>query len=336
MATIFPHGYRSKLSVYETQLAIVSIKELFQKNLSSQLELKRVSAPLFVAADSGLNDDLNGTERAVTFDVPAAGGINCQIVHSLAKWKRLALKKYGFPVGTGLYTDMNAVRRDEPELDNLHSVYVDQWDWEKVIRKEDRNLEYLYDTVSRIAHAIADTVEELSRIFPQLTPSVSGDVAFISSQELEDLWPELSPEERENRFVRDHHTAFISGIGGRLRSGKRHGNRAPDYDDWDLNGDLFCWDSVLDREVELSSMGIRVDEVSMRRQLSESGCEDRCSLPFHRMLLDGELPLSIGGGIGQSRLCLVMMECAHIGEVHAGVWDEDTRKNCSENGIFLL
>ena len=336
MATIFPQGYTSKLTVYETQQAIVTIKDSFQRNLSSQLNLKRVSAPLFVAQASGLNDDLNGVERPVGFDVPAAGGISCQIVHSLAKWKRLALKQYGFETGTGLYTDMNAVRRDEPELDNLHSVYVDQWDWEKVITREDRNLGYLYDTVREIVSAIADTEEELSARFPQLTPSISRDVAFVSSQELEDLWPNLDPEERENRFVKDHPTAFISGIGGKLRSGKKHGNRAPDYDDWDLNGDIFCWDHILDREVELSSMGIRVDEESMRRQLRESGCEERAALPFHRMLLEGQLPLTIGGGIGQSRLCLVMMECAHIGEVHAGVWDDETRKVCSENGIFLL
>ena len=336
MATIFPEGYRSKLTVYETQQAIVTIKELFQKNLSEQLNLKRVSAPLFVAENSGLNDDLNGTERAVSFDVPSAGGINCQIVHSLAKWKRLALKQYGFEKGTGLYTDMNAVRRDEEVLDNLHSVYVDQWDWEKVIGREDRNLDYLYDTVRKIVHAIADTEEQLSEVFPQLTPRISRDVEFVSSQELEDMWPDLDPVERECRFVREHPTTFISGIGNKLRSGIRHGGRAPDYDDWDLNGDIFCWDYILDREVELSSMGIRVDEVSLRKQLAESGCEERAELPFHRMLLNGELPLTIGGGIGQSRLCLVMMECAHIGEVHAGVWDDETRKVCRDNGIFLL
>ena len=336
MSTIFPEGYRSKLSVYETQQAIVSIKELFQKNLAYQLDLKRVSAPLFVTEGSGLNDNLSGTERPVSFDVPSAGGISCQIVQSLAKWKRLALKQYGFEVGTGLYTDMNAVRRDEPVLDNLHSVYVDQWDWEKIIRREDRNLSFLYDTVSRIVTAIADTEEELASVFPQLTPCISRNVEFVSSQELEDLWPDLTAEEREYRFVKDHPTAFISGIGNRLRSGRRHGNRAPDYDDWDLNGDIICWDRILNREVELSSMGIRVDEEALMRQLKESGCEDRARLPFHRMLLSGELPLTIGGGIGQSRLCLVLMQCAHIGEVHAGVWDEDTRKICGENGIFLL
>ena len=336
MATIFPAGYRSKLSVYETQQAIVTIKELFQKGLSERLNLKRVSAPLFVAEASGLNDDLNGVERAVSFDVPAAGGINCQIVHSLAKWKRLALKQYDFHVGNGLYTDMNAVRRDEPVLDNLHSVYVDQWDWEKVITREDRNLEFLYATVSEIMNAIADTAEGLAEKFPQLDPKIYRNVDFVSSQELEDVWPDLTPEEREREFVKDHPSAFISGIGGKLRSGQRHGSRAPDYDDWDLNGDIFCWDPILDREVELSSMGIRVDEESMSRQLRESGCEYRSSLPFHKMLLNGELPLTIGGGIGQSRLCLVMMQCAHIGEVHAGVWDEYTREICKQNGIFLL
>jgi len=336
MATIFPAGYKSKLSVYETQRAIVSVKELFQKNLSEKLNLKRVSAPLFVTESSGLNDNLNGTERAVSFDVPAAGEIKCEIVHSLAKWKRLALKQYDFHPGNGLYTDMNAVRRDEPVLDNLHSVYVDQWDWEKIITRDQRNLDYLYDTVNRIVSAMADTSEELVERFPQLQPTICRDVTFISSQELEDLWPDIDPEERENRFVKDHPTTFITGIGKKLKSGKKHGNRAPDYDDWDLNGDIICWDHILGREMELSSMGIRVDESSMRKQLIESGCEERSSLPFHRMLLNGELPLTIGGGIGQSRLCMMLMECAHIGEVHAGVWDEHTRSVCKDNGIFLL
>ncbi len=336
MALIIPEGYRTPLSLYDTQRAIVLIKENFQLHLSRALSLKRVSAPLFVTAGSGLNDDLNGVERPVSFDVPAADGIQCEVVQSLAKWKRLALKRYDFHTGNGLYTDMNAVRRDEQVLDNLHSVYVDQWDWEKVITREQRNLDFLYSTVREIVGAIANTGDDLRWEFPQIRPELDRNVAFISSQELEDMYPDLTPQQREREFVRQHHTAFISGIGKKLKSGKKHENRAPDYDDWDLNGDIFFWDSLLDREMEISSMGIRVDPESMDRQLTLSGCEDRRDLPFHRMLLAGDLPLTMGGGIGQSRLCMLLMGMAHIGEVQSGVWDKETRTLCAENGIFLL
>ena len=336
MALIIPEGYRTRLSVYDTQRAIVLIKESFQNHLSKALSLKRVSAPLFVREDSGLNDNLNGVERPVSFDIKGVEGVSCEIVQSLAKWKRLALKRYEFYPGNGLYTDMNAVRRDEPDLDNLHSVYVDQWDWEKVITREQRTLDYLYDTVRSIVLAIANTGDDLHWDFPQLQPRIDREVAFISSQELEDMWPDLTPQEREREFVREHRSAFITQIGKVLKSGKKHDNRAPDYDDWELNGDLFFWDDVLNREIELSSMGIRVDEESMDRQLSISGCDERRQLPFHRMLLDGELPLTIGGGIGQSRLCMLLMGCAHIGEIQSGIWPDETREICDKNGIFLL
>ena len=325
MALIIPEGYHTRLSVYDTQRAIVLIKESFQNHLSKALSLKRVSAPLFVREDSGLNDNLNGVERPVSFDIKGVEGVSCEIVQSLAKWKRLALKRYEFYPGNGLYTDMNAVRRDEPDLDNLHSVYVDQ-----------RTLDYLYDTVRSIVLAIANTGDDLHWDFPQLQPRIDREVAFISSQELEDMWPDLTPQEREREFVREHRSAFITQIGKVLKSGKKHDNRAPDYDDWELNGDLFFWDDVLNREIELSSMGIRVDEESMDRQLSISGCDERRQLPFHRMLLDGELPLTIGGGIGQSRLCMLLMGCAHIGEVQSGIWPDETREICDKNGIFLL
>ena len=336
MALIIPEGYHTRLSVYDTQRAIVLIKESFQNHLSKALSLKRVSAPLFVREDSGLNDNLNGVERPVSFDIKGVEGVSCEIVQSHAKWKRLALKRYEFYPGNGLYTDMNAVRRDEPDLDNLHSVYVDQWDWEKVITREQRTLDYLYETVRSIVLAIANTGDDLHWDFPQLQPRIDREVAFISSQELEDMWPDLTPQEREREFVREHRSAFITQIGKVLKSGKKHDNRAPDYDDWELNGDLFFWDDVLNREIELSSMGIRVDEESMDRQLSISGCDERRQLPFHRMLLDGELPLTIGGGIGQSRLCMLLMGCAHIGEVQSGIWPDETREICDKNGIFLL
>lgn len=333
---VVPEGYRTRLSVYNTQRAIELIKRSFQTQLSAALNLKRVSAPLFVSADSGLNDDLNGFERAVAFDVPAVGGGEFQVVHSLAKWKRLALKNYDFYVGNGLYTDMNAIRRDEEVLDNIHSVYVDQWDWEKVISREDRNLEYLKETVRRIVAAICNTNDELGWTFPEIHQNLCRDVTFVTSQELEDMYPELTSSQRETVFAREHKTIFVMQIGKTLRSGKKHDGRAPDYDDWELNGDIIFYNEILDRAFEISSMGIRVDEESLDRQLRLSGCDYRRELPFHKMLLAGELPLTIGGGIGQSRLCMLLMGCAHIGEVQSGVWDEETRRVCKEAGIFLL
>lgn len=335
MNSIFiPKNYKPKLDAYNTQKAIAYIKETFQEEFSSALNLKRVSAPLFVAENSGLNDNLSGKERPVTFDIPATNE-TAQVVHSLAKWKRLALKRYNFAVGGGLYTDMNAIRRDE-HLDNLHSIYVDQWDWEKVITQNNRNLDYLKLIVSSIVNAICATADRLSVRYPQLNPNFSRNVAFITTQELEDAYPSLSPQERENEFTKKHRTAFIMQIGGALKSGKPHDNRAPDYDDWQLNGDIFFYSDVLDRAVEISSMGIRVDERSLDRQLSIANCDDRRTLPFHQLLLSGELPLTIGGGIGQSRLCLLMLGCAHIGEVQSSLWDEQTIRTCEKHNIPLL
>ena len=329
-----PAGYHPTLDAYDTQRAIAYIKQTFQDEFSSALNLKRVSAPLFVTEESGLNDNLNGYERAVSFDIPAVGA-DAQVVHSLAKWKRLALKRYNFSVGNGLYTDMNAIRRDE-ELDNIHSIYVDQWDWEKVITRENRNLDYLKLIVNAIVRAICNTNDRLQVRYPQLHVKIDREVSFVTTQELEDMYPDLSGSQRENAFVKEHPTACIMQIGGKLRSGQRHDGRAPDYDDWSLNCDIFFWDDVLQRALEISSMGIRVDAEALDRQLSISGCDDRRNLPFHKMLLNNELPLTIGGGVGQSRLCMLMMNCAHIGEVQSSVWDHDTVAICEEAGVRLL
>ena len=331
-----PQGYTSLLSIYETQKAISLLKRLFEDKLAGALRLHRVSAPLFVSASSGLNDDLNGVERPVSFDINGVE-YTAQVVHSLAKWKRLALKRYQFQVGEGLYTDMNAIRRDE-ELDHLHSAYVDQWDWEKVIRAEDRNTDYLQNTVRSIVSALADTQYFLRTVFPQLSvlPQLTNDIAFVTSQELEDLYPTLTGKERENAFVKDHPVTFLMGIGGKLRSGQPHDGRAPDYDDWNLNGDLLVWDSVNGKVMELSSMGIRVDPESLDRQLTLAGCDSRRALPFHKMLLDGELPLTMGGGIGQSRVSMLLLGKAHIGEVQSSLWDEANVKACEEADVVLL
>ncbi len=329
-----PENYKPRLSVYETQRAIDYIKRTFQMNLAIELNLRRVSAPLFVREDSGLNDNLSGVERPVGFFVPAVGE-EAQVVHSLAKWKRLALKRYDFYVGKGLYTDMNAIRRDE-ELDNIHSVYVDQWDWEKVIDRSMRTEEYLKTTVKKIVAAIVATNNALRYEFSQLECHIYPEVSFVTSQELEDLYPALSAKERENTYVKEHPTTFLMKIGGKLASGKPHDGRAPDYDDWELNGDLLIWNDVLGQALEISSMGIRVDAESLERQLKLAKCEERMYLPFHRMLLNDELPLTIGGGIGQSRLCMLMMQTAHIGEVQASIWDAATLKACEEAGIMLL
>ena len=329
-----PEGYTPVLDAYDTQRAIAYIKKTFQDEFAEALNLKRVSAPLFVTSRSGLNDNLSGIERPVSFDVPAVG-TEVQVVHSLAKWKRLALKRYGFGVGGGLYTDMNAIRRDE-ELDNVHSIYVDQWDWEKVITKENRNLDYLKLIVRAIVRAICDTNDRLHVRFPQLRVELSDEVAFVTTQELEDMYPDMTGSERENAFLKEHRTACIMQIGKTLKSGTKHDGRAPDYDDWELNCDIFFWDDVLGRALELSSMGIRVDAEALDRQLTLAGCDDRRELPFHKMLLNDELPLTIGGGIGQSRMCMLMMGCAHIGEVQSSVWDKDTIEACEEAGIRLL
>ncbi len=329
-----PQGYKTPLSVYEMQRAIEFIKSNFQTNLSHALNLRRVSAPLFVEENSGLNDNLNGVERPVGFDIPDVGE-NGQVVHSLAKWKRLALKRYEFNVGKGLVTDMNAIRRDE-ELDNLHSVYVDQWDWEKVIDRSDRSISYLKHTVRDIVNAVTETADALNIAFPSLHNHLPREVFFLTTQELEDRYPGLTPKERENAICREHGVVFLMQIGKTLRSGIKHDGRAPDYDDWELNGDILYWNPLLERAFEISSMGIRVDEESMDRQLTLAGCDERRALPFHKMLLAGELPLTMGGGIGQSRLCMLLIGTAHIGEVQVSLWDEETRKTCEERGILLL
>ncbi len=329
-----PSSYKPKLSVYETQKAIDYIKRTFQMNLAIELSLRRVSAPLFVREDSGLNDNLNGVERPVKFDIPSVGEY-AEVVHSLAKWKRLALKRYDFYVGKGIYTDMNAIRRDE-ELDNIHSVYVDQWDWEKVIDRSMRNTEYLKLVVNKIVSALVATNNAVRYEFNQLECQITPQVSFITTQELEDMYPDKTPKERENLYVHDHHTTFLMKIGGKLNSGKPHDGRAPDYDDWELNGDILIWNEVLGTAFEISSMGIRVDAESLSRQLKLAGCEERAALPFHKMLLNNELPLTIGGGIGQSRLCMLLMQTAHIGEVQVSVWDDETIRECEKAGIMLL
>ncbi len=330
-----PQGYQTPLSVYEMQRAIEFIKSNFQVNLGNALNLRRVSAPLFVDQNSGLNDNLNGVERPVSFDIPDVG-TSAQVVHSLAKWKRLALKRYQFNVGKGLFTDMNAIRRDE-EVDNTHSIYVDQWDWEKVISREDRNEAYLRQTVRAIVGAVCETNDALQIAFPSLHTKLERDVYFVTTQELEDRWPDKTPKEREDAICREHHTVFLMQIGDDLkRSGKPHDGRAPDYDDWSLNGDILLWNDVLQRSFEISSMGIRVDEAAMDYQLRKRGCDDRRELPFHKMLLGGQLPLTIGGGIGQSRLCMLMIGTCHIGEVQASLWDQATMDACAQAGIMLL
>ena len=336
--TIIPVGYKSLLDIYDTQKAISLLKRLFEDRLGALLNLHRVSAPLFVDEASGLNDNLNGVERPVDFDILRSPQHHAQVVQSLAKWKRLALKRYGFFPGKGLYTDMNAIRRDEEVLDNLHSVYVDQWDWEKVILPENRTLDYLKLTVMDIVRAICDTQDTMQAIYPQLQwlGKLERRVSFVTTQELEDRWPELSPKEREDAYLKEHKTAFLIGIGGALRSGKPHDGRAPDYDDWDLNGDIMFWDDLLGCAMEISSMGIRVDPASMDRQLTLAGCDERRELPYHKALLAGELPLTIGGGIGQSRLSMLLLGKAHIGEVQASIWDKETQETCEKAGVMLL
>ena len=334
--TVIPQGYRSLLSLYETQKAIGLLKRLFEDSLSGALRLHRVSAPLFVSAASGLNDDLNGVERPVAFEINQVED-TAQVVHSLAKWKRLALKRYQFHPGEGLYTDMNAIRRDE-ELDNLHSAYVDQWDWEKIIRPEERNADTLKQAVSAIVQALTETQTFLRSVFPQLCvlPRLSSQVTFLTAQELEDRWPGLTPRQREDAAAKEYGTVFLMGIGGALRSGAPHDGRAPDYDDWNLNGDLLFHDSVNGRAMEVSSMGIRVSPESLDRQLTLAGCDSRRALPFHKMLLSGQLPLTMGGGIGQSRVSMLLLGKCHIGEVQSSLWDAEALRICEQAGVALL
>ena len=335
MSVYIPKNYRNLLgSVEQTEKAIKAVKDMFQENLSAQLALLRVTAPMMVLSGQGLNDDLNGVARAVNFDIKETGN-EAHIVHSLAKWKRQALQKYGFPVGQGLYTDMNAIRRDE-EMDNLHSIYVDQWDWEKVIDRDTRNVEYLKSEVKKIVAAIADTKDAINKKYPSLKTSLCREVAFVTTQQLEDLYPDLSPKEREDVFLAEYKTAFVMQIGDKLKSGQKHDGRAPDYDDWALNGDILFYNEVLGRAFEVSSMGIRVDEKSMDEQLKKAGADDRRALAFHKAVLAGELPLTMGGGIGQSRLSMLLLEKAHIGEVQVSLWDDDTLTQAKKNGIVIL
>lgn len=326
--------YSSKLNEFDTQSAIALVKEKFSYELCKALKLSRVSAPLFVKKGSGLNDDLNGVERPVQFDIKETGEI-AEVVHSLAKWKRMALMRYCFPVHTGLYTDMNAIRRDEI-CDNLHSIYVDQWDWEKIITAEDRNTDYLKETVRSIYGAILLTAKAVEEKYPVLDCALPDDIAFVSTYELEEKYPELTPKERENAAAKEYGAVFVMQIGGRLKNGEKHDGRAPDYDDWKLNGDILVYNRVLDSAFELSSMGIRVDRDSLLSQLKAENAEDRLKYEFHKLLVSGALPLTIGGGIGQSRLCMFLLQKAHIGEVQVSIWPEKEIKKCKSVGIRLL
>lgn len=332
---LIPEGYTPVIDYMESQRAIKKIKDFFQQELAYGLKLRRVSAPLFVDPETGLNDNLNGVERTVSFTVKDIDEKKVEIVQSLAKWKRMALGRYGFEPGRGLYTDMNAIRRDE-ELDNLHSIYVDQWDWEKVIKKEERTDEYLGETVTALYNALKNLNDYVNRLYTDLATDLPNEIFFITSQELEDMYPDKTPKEREDAIAREKRVVFIKKIGGVLRSGQKHDGRAPDYDDWELNGDIIFWNDVLGRAFEISSMGIRVDEKAMDSQLTAAGADDRRNMEFHRMILEGKLPYTIGGGIGQSRLCMYFLRKAHIGEVQASVWPEEMIEKCRENNIFLL
>ena len=334
MCLVIPERYETNLGVIETQQAIKDLKDFFENRLGEMLKLTRVSSPLFVLPETGTNDNLNGVEKPVSFQIPYLRK-DAEIVHSLAKWKRMALKKYGFPVGRGLYTDMNAIRKDE-ELDNLHSLYVDQWDWELIIDKEDRTMETLKKVVRDLYKVFKETEEHVHSIYPEVECILPEEITFITSQELLDMYPDFSPKERENAIVKDKKAVFLMQIGKVLSSGEKHDGRSPDYDDWDLNGDILFYNPVLDSAIELSSMGIRVDEDALERQLKAAKCEDRKELDYHKELLDGKLPYTIGGGIGQSRICMFFLIKAHIGEVQVGIWPQEMIEECSQAGITLL
>lgn len=332
---ILPKGYKSKLTIKETEIAIKELKDFFENALAKELNIVRVSAPLFVKPESGLNDDLNGVERPVTFDIKGDNYCNVEIVHSLAKWKRMALARYGFEVNEGLYTDMNAIRRDE-ELDNTHSIYVDQWDWEKVITKEMRNEWTLIHIVKRIYRAFLSTQDFITSLYPDLDKLLPSEITIITAQQLENMYPNLTPEQREDAIAKEKKAVFIMQIGDTLESGIKHGGRAPDYDDWSLNGDIVFWNPIHGRALELSSMGIRVDEEALERQLALAGCEERKELEYHRMLLEKKLPYTIGGGIGQSRICMYFLQKAHVGEVQASIWPDKMIETCAKHNIILL
>jgi len=329
-----PKEYQSLLNLRDTEVAIKKLKDYFERALSYELLLTRVSAPLFVRPETGLNDNLNGVEHAVRFQVKDAA-CGAEVVHSLAKWKRQALARYGFGVGEGLYTDMNAIRREE-ELDNLHSIYVDQWDWEQVLHPEERTLQKLKQIVRRIYNVFKNTERFIGYEYRQLQPILPDEITFVATDELEQRFPHLSPRERENAITREKKAVFLMQIGKPLSDGSPHDGRAPDYDDWERNGDILFWSPVLQRSFELSSMGIRVDAPTLLRQLEQAGCPERSLLPFHRQLLEGELPTTIGGGIGQSRICMYFLQKAHIGEVQASIWPEEMVQACARNGIELL
>lgn len=331
---IIPAEYKAQGTLIETEVHIKKIKDFFERKLASNLNLTRVSAPLFVESDKGINDNLNGVERPVKFDILATGE-NVEIIHSLAKWKRMSLHRYGFKVGEGLYTDMNAIRRDE-EMDNLHSIYVDQWDWEKIIKKEDRTEKTLKEVVNSIYSVFKDTESYVNENLVSIDLNLPEEIYFITTQELEDKYPGFSTKDREDAICKEHGAVFVMQIGGALKSGEKHDGRSPDYDDWTLNGDILFWYPLFNKAVELSSMGIRVDEKALDYQLTVSGNDERRKFEFHKLLLEGKLPYTIGGGIGQSRICMVFLNKAHIGEVQASIWDEKNLRICKENNIILL
>jgi aspartate--ammonia ligase len=335
MKLVIPEGYQSKLDIRETEIGIKYVKDFFERELAKQLNLTRVSAPLFVRPETGLNDNLNGVERPVSFGVKEQNDAHVEIVHSLAKWKRFALKRYGFNRGEGLYTDMSAIRRDE-ETDNIHSIYVDQWDWELIITKAERNIDTLKSVVRRVYAALKNTEKYMAIQYDYIKEILPENITFIYSQELEDKYPALTPKERENIAAKEYGAIFIMQIGGALTSGERHDGRAPDYDDWNLNGDIIVYYPVLDMALELSSMGIRVDEDSLVSQLEISGCMDRAELPFQKALINKELPYTIGGGIGQSRICMFYLRKAHIGEVQSSVWPQEVMEATDAKGLHLL
>ena len=332
---IIPEGYESPLNLYETQIAIKTVKDFFQTELMRQLDLRRVSAPLFVDPDTGLNDNLNGVERPVSFGIKEQNEKEAQVVQSLAKWKRYALKKYGFGVYEGLYTDMNAIRRDE-ETDNIHSIFVDQWDWEKIIEKEDRNETFLYETVRSVYRALRKTEKYMAIRYDYIEEILPHDIFFITSEDLLQMYPGLSPKEREQKITKEKGAVFIQKIGGALSDGKPHDGRSPDYDDWELNGDILVWFPVLEIALELSSMGIRVDSEALKKQLAIAGCEERKELPFQKAILEEDVPFTIGGGIGQSRICMFFLRKCHVGEVQSSLWPEDVIAECERRGVRLL
>ena len=335
MSLELPSNYENKFDIKERSVAIKMVKDGFERTLAKKLNLTRVSAPLFVLPKSGINDDLNGVERPVRFDVKGIDNDEVEVVHSLAKWKRMALHRYGFEYGEGLYADMNAIRRDE-DLDNIHSVYVDQWDWERIINKDERNIDTLKSFASKIFEVFKDMESYIIKAYPKLNQYLPEELFFITTQELEDMYPELSPKEREDKIAKEHKAVFLMQIGGVLKGGEKHDGRAPDYDDWKLNGDILFWYPVLNHAFEVSSMGIRVDEDTLLEQLKIAGCSERAKLPFHQGILNKELPYTIGGGIGQSRVCMYLLNAAHIGEVQAAIWSEDMIKACAEKGMYLL